>query len=136
MMEEINLFYFVLKISTYELLRLSNLCHQLTRMDRITYSLPNNTTKILTSTSRTVSNATSSAADLTKSLIPEQYQIILLSFAYGIISFLSVVGNSSIIYIVIRNRRMHSVTNYFICNLALADCLVACFAVPFQVSFF
>ncbi|CAF4939072.1 unnamed protein product, partial [Rotaria socialis] len=31
-------------------------------------------------------------------------------------------------YLVIRNRRMHSVTNYFICNLALADCLVACFA--------
>ncbi|CAF3062394.1 unnamed protein product [Rotaria socialis] len=35
-------------------------------------------------------------------------------------------------HLVIRNRRMHSVTNYFICNLALADCLVACFAVPFQ----
>ncbi|UJR13599.1 hypothetical protein I4U23_000612 [Adineta vaga] len=70
--------------------------------------------------------------DLSKTLIPEQYQVILLSFAYGIISFLAVVGNSSIIYIVIRNRHMHSVTNYFICNLALADCLVAMFAVPFQ----
>ncbi|CAF4490576.1 unnamed protein product, partial [Rotaria magnacalcarata] len=65
--------------------------------------------------------------------MPEQYQIILLSFAYGIITLFSISGNSSIIYIVIRNRRMHSVTNYFICNLALADCFVACFAVPFQV---
>ncbi|CAF0885551.1 unnamed protein product [Adineta steineri] len=70
--------------------------------------------------------------DSTKTIIPEQYIIILLSFAYGIISLLAVIGNSSIIYIVIRNRRMHSVTNYFICNLALSDCLVACFAVPFQ----
>jgi len=92
------------------------------------------TTKFISSTLIPTSNRTNSIADLTKTLIPEKYQIILLTFAYGIISLLSVVGNSSIIYIVIRNRRMHSVTNYFICNLALADCLVACFAVPFQVS--
>ncbi|CAF2855723.1 unnamed protein product [Rotaria sp. Silwood2] len=88
--------------------------------------------KFVSSTSILQSNVTLSAADLTKTLIPEQYQIILLSFAYGIITFLALIGNSSIIYIVICNRRMHSVTNYFICNLALADCLVACFAVPFQ----
>ena len=91
------------------------------------------TVKHLASTSIPILNGTSSAADLTK-LIPEKYQIILLSCAYGVISLFAVIGNSSIIYIVIRNRRMHSVTNYFICNLALADCLVACFAVPFQVS--
>ncbi|CAF1137839.1 unnamed protein product [Rotaria sordida] len=88
--------------------------------------------KLVSSTSISQSNVTLSAADLTKTLIPEQYQIILLSFAYGIITFLALIGNSSIIYIVICNRRMHSVTNYFICNLALSDCLVACFAVPFQ----
>ena len=102
-------------------------------MDTIT----NTTIKLVaTTTLIPVSNGTSSEADLTKSLVPEQYQIILLSFAYGIISLLSLIGNSSIIYIVIRNRRMHSVTNYFICNLALADCLVACFAVPFQVNIY
>ena len=92
------------------------------------------TTKYLTTPLISISNGTNNIVEITKTLVPEQYQIILLSFAYGIISFLSVLGNSSIIYIVIRNRRMHSVTNYFICNLALADCLVACFAVPFQVS--
>lgn len=81
-------------------------------------------------------NGSTSAADLTKSLIPAKYQVILLSFAYGIISLLAVLGNSCIIYIILRNRRMHSVTNYFICNLALADCLVACFAIPFQVGHF
>ncbi|CAF1225648.1 unnamed protein product [Rotaria magnacalcarata] len=90
------------------------------------------TNKTVVSTSTSVSNGTRNAADLTKTLMPEQYQIILLSFAYGIITLFSISGNSSIIYIVIRNRRMHSVTNYFICNLALADCFVACFAVPFQ----
>ena len=112
-------------------------------MDSITLSLltssinPLHFHSLSTSTplpiSTTTVNGTGSAAELTKSLIPEKYQVILLSFAYGIISLLSVIGNSSIIHIVIRYRRMHSVTNYFICNLALADCLVACFAVPFQV---
>jgi hypothetical protein len=118
-------------------------------MESITFSLltssinPLYTEKIFTTTTTTIAspitttaaaiNGTGSAADLTKTLIPEKYQVILLSFAYGIISFLAVVGNSCIIYIVLRNRRMHSVTNYFICNLALADCLVACFAIPFQV---
>lgn len=81
-------------------------------------------------------NGSSYAVDFTKTLIPAKYQVILLSFAYGIISLLAVLGNSCIIYIVFRNRRMHSVTNYFICNLALADCLVACFAIPFQVGCF
>ena len=81
-------------------------------------------------------NVSPSASDLTKTLIPAKYQVILLSFAYGIISLLAVLGNSCIIYIVLRNRRMHSVTNYFVCNLALADCLVACFAIPFQVGYF
>ena len=94
------------------------------------------TTTLLSSLLTSTANGTGSAADLTKTLIPEKYQIILLSFAYGIISLLAVLGNSCIIYIVLRNRRMHSVTNYFICNLALADCLVACFATPFQVGSF
>jgi hypothetical protein len=118
-------------------------------MDSITFSLltssvnPLHFDKFLTTTSSTAAtttttttgiiNGTGSAAELTKTLIPEKYQVILLSFAYGIISLLAVVGNACIIYIVLRNRRMHSVTNYFICNLALSDCLVACFAVPFQV---
>jgi hypothetical protein len=111
-------------------------------MDSITFSLltssisPLYSNKLFATTSpiaTTTVNGSGSAAELTKTLIPEKYQVILLSFAYGIISLLAVVGNSCIIYIVLRNRRMHSVTNYFICNLALADCLVAFFAVPFQV---
>jgi hypothetical protein len=115
-------------------------------MDSLTFSLltssinPLNTNQFytITTTSPTITtvNGTGNAAELTKTLIPEKYQVILLSFAYGIISLLAVIGNSCIIYIVLRNRRMHSITNYFICNLALADCLVACFAVPFQVCHF
>ena len=92
------------------------------------------TSEFLDTTSNSILADASTIAEAAKTSIPEKYQIIVLSFAYGIISLLSLIGNSSIIYIVVRNRRMHSVTNYFICNLALADCLVACFAVPFQVG--
>lgn len=97
-------------------------------MDQLTTTIQTTTNSLL--------NRTESVAELTKNLIPTTFQIILLSFAYGIISLLALIGNTSIIYIVIHNRRMHSVTNYFICNLALADCLVACFAIPFQVKDF
>ncbi|CAF1682894.1 unnamed protein product, partial [Adineta ricciae] len=84
---------------------------------------PLNSNKFLTNSSSTTTtatlNGTNSVAELTKTLVPEKYQVILLSFAYGIISLLAVLGNTCIIYIVLRNRRMRSVTNYFICNLAL-----------------
>ena len=93
----------------------------------------NSSSRAITTTTTATLNGTNSAAELAKTLVPEKYQVILLSFAYGIISLFAVVGNTCIIYIVLRNRRMRSVTNYFICNLALSDCLVACFAVPFQV---
>jgi hypothetical protein len=117
-------------------------------MDSITFSLLTSTTvplysnKLFTTTSpitttlTEIINGTDNVPNLTETLIPKKYQVILLSFAYGIISLLGVLGNSCIIYIVLRNRRMHSVTNYFICNLASSDCLVACFAVPFQVCYF
>ena len=105
-------------------------------MNQLTTNLFSHSFESSTTTSTSlVLNRTNSIAELTKSLIPDKYQIILLSFAYGIISLLALIGNASIIYIVIHTRRMHSVTNYFICNLALADCLVACFAIPFQVKF-
>lgn len=60
--------------------------------------------------------------------------LFFLSFAYGIISFLSVFGNILII-LAIRHKRMHNVTNYFILNLALADIVIGLFATPFQVEF-
>lgn len=62
----------------------------------------------------------------------EWHILIILSILYGIISILAVFGNGLIIGVVIRSRHMHNVTNYFICNLALADIVIGIFAVPFQ----
>lgn len=60
--------------------------------------------------------------------------IVLLSFLYGSISVLAVVGNFLVMWVVATSRRMQSVTNCYIANLALADIVIGLFAVPFQVS--
>lgn len=59
--------------------------------------------------------------------------LVLLSIAYGTISFLAVVGNSLVMWIIATSRRMQNVTNFFIANLALADIVIGLFAIPFQV---
>ena len=73
-------------------------------------------------------------ADYEKPINVKWFVTALLSFAYGIISLLSVFGNGLIIWAVLRNKRMHNVTNYFISNLALADVIIGLFATPFQVD--
>lgn len=62
------------------------------------------------------------------------YVVLFLSILYGSISIISVFGNALIIIVVLKNKRMKSVTNYFITNLALADIVIGLFAAPFQAS--
>lgn len=56
------------------------------------------------------------------------------SVFYYSVSFISVVGNCLIIFVILRNKRMHNVTNYFITNLAVVDIIISVFSTPFQVS--
>ncbi|XP_045119400.1 tachykinin-like peptides receptor 99D [Portunus trituberculatus] len=58
--------------------------------------------------------------------------VVLLSLFYGSISLVAVVGNALVIWIVATSRKMHSVTNYFIANLALADIIIGLFSIPFN----
>jgi hypothetical protein len=60
----------------------------------------------------------------------------LLSFFYGSVSVMAVVGNCLVMWIVATSRRMQNVTNCFIANLALADIVIGLFVIPFQVSLF
>lgn len=59
--------------------------------------------------------------------------IVLLSTFYGTVSLLAVIGNTLIIWIVATTRQLHTVTNLFIANLALADVVIGMFVIPFQV---
>ena len=50
---------------------------------------------------------------------------------YTIIFLLGVSGNSLVVYVVVRNVSMHSITNIFITNLAISDIMMCLLAVPF-----
>ncbi|XP_020641810.3 neuropeptide FF receptor 1 [Pogona vitticeps] len=55
---------------------------------------------------------------------------VLYIVAYLFIFALCVVGNSLVCFVVLKNRRMRTVTNLFIFNLAISDLLVGIFCVP------
>lgn len=58
--------------------------------------------------------------------------VTLLSILYGSISVLTIVGNALIIVVIVKNRSMNTVTNFFIANLSVADVIVGFFSIPFQ----
>lgn len=75
------------------------------------------------------------------SLTYDLYEIVpwvdnLFKFLYYSVSVISVIGNLLIILIVIKNKKMHNVNNYFILNLSVVDVIISIFSTPFQVFFF
>ena len=53
------------------------------------------------------------------------------SIFYIAIFVIGIFGNVLVCYVVCRNKAMHTVTNFFITNLALSDILLCCLAIPF-----
>ncbi|CAL1260954.1 unnamed protein product, partial [Larinioides sclopetarius] len=77
----------------------------------------------------TSNNGTNITVDLYQVPTP---LVIFLSCCYGTISLVSVVGNLLVLIIVAISRRMRTVTNYYIANLATADIVIGLFAIPFH----
>lgn len=61
-------------------------------------------------------------------------QIILIA-AYSLIILLGFIGNSLVIYMIVRYKTMRTVTNFFIANLALADLMVDTLCLPFTLAY-
>ncbi len=59
---------------------------------------------------------------------------ILWSFVAGTIMLTAASGNLIVIWIVIANPRMRTVTNYFLLNLAVSDSLTSTLSMPFVFS--
>ena len=58
-------------------------------------------------------------------------------FLYGFIFLVGNSGNCLVVFVVLRNKQMQTITNIFITNLALSDILMCSLAVPFTpLSFF
>ncbi|XP_017948295.1 neuropeptide Y receptor type 2 [Xenopus tropicalis] len=61
-------------------------------------------------------------------------QVILIA-AYSLIILLGLVGNSLVIYMIVKYKNMRTVTNFFIANLAIADLMVDSFCLPFTLVY-
>ncbi|XP_077999602.1 tachykinin-like peptides receptor 99D [Glandiceps talaboti] len=59
----------------------------------------------------------------------------LWSVLFGTMVVIAAGGNIIVIWIVLAHRRMRTVTNYFLVNLAIADTLIATLNIPFNFSF-
>lgn len=64
---------------------------------------------------------------------PETFIVPVL---FGVIFLVGVLGNASLIWILLRHKAMRSVPNTFIFNLALGDLLVLLCSVPFTSTVF
>nr|XP_020636113.1 cholecystokinin receptor type A [Pogona vitticeps] len=54
-------------------------------------------------------------------------------FLYSLIFLLSVLGNTLVIIVLIRNKRMRTVTNIFLLSLAISDLMLCFFCMPFTL---
>ncbi|XP_053207205.1 neuromedin-U receptor 2-like [Panonychus citri] len=59
--------------------------------------------------------------------------LILLSFVYGLIFVAGLIGNTATILVILRFKYMQSVTNLYLLNLAIADLLTLCAAMPLEL---
>nr|KAG5701596.1 hypothetical protein BaRGS_019285 [Batillaria attramentaria] len=57
----------------------------------------------------------------------------LFILAYSVLSVIAVFGNSLVCYVICKNKRLHTATNFFIANLAVSDLLVTFLNVPFNI---
>ncbi|KAM7423951.1 hypothetical protein PAMA_000351 [Pampus argenteus] len=60
------------------------------------------------------------------------WQVALWAIAYSLIIMVSITGNVTVIWIILAHRRMRTVTNYFIVNLAFSDVSMATFNTLFN----
>ncbi|XP_063167034.1 substance-P receptor-like isoform X2 [Candoia aspera] len=71
-------------------------------------------------------NASDGAGDGNPFVQPA-WQVVLWSAAYALIVLVSVAGNLVVIWIVLAHKRMRTVTNYFLVNLAFSEAAMAAF---------
>lgn len=55
------------------------------------------------------------------------------TFFQGLIFLIGVLGNILVVFVVARNKSMHSPTNCYLVSLALADCIVLLAAIPQEI---
>ncbi|XP_067117399.1 neuromedin-K receptor [Osmerus mordax] len=72
-------------------------------------------------------NSSNLTGNYTNQFAQPAWQVAIWSVAYSIVLIVSVFGNVIVIWIILAHKRMRTVTNYFLLNLALADVSMATF---------
>ena len=79
----------------------------------------------------TILNGTSSLEDTEDDVMELKWLRAIFIIFYCVIFLSGITGNSLVVYVVVRNKSMQSITNIFITNLALSDIMMCLLAVPF-----
>lgn len=72
------------------------------------------------------------AEDVSVDTLP--LKMVAIAGAYALVMAVSLFGNLLVCYVVIRHRRLRSVTYTFLVNVALSDLLMTCLNIPFSVA--
>ncbi|XP_027524900.1 substance-P receptor-like [Corapipo altera] len=64
---------------------------------------------------------------LSNQFVQPPWQVALWAVAYALIVVVAVVGNVVVMWIILAHKRMRTVTNYFLVNLAFAEASMAAF---------
>lgn len=77
-------------------------------------------------------NITNASSSSSLPEFPLHFRILKLSL-YGIIFVTSLVANVLVCTVILRRKKMKTVTNYFILNLAMSDLTLTCICIPFDI---
>lgn len=72
-------------------------------------------------------NDTNNGTEYWNQFVQPVWRIVLWAIAYSCIVIVSVVGNLVVIWIIMAHKRMRTVTNYFLLNLAFAEASMSAF---------
>ncbi|XP_072574556.1 neuromedin-K receptor [Paramormyrops kingsleyae] len=72
-------------------------------------------------------NLTETPGNVTNRFVQPPWRVALWSVAYAVVLLVSLLGNLTVIWIVAAHRRMRTVTNYFLLNLAFCDASMTAF---------
>ena len=86
---------------------------------------------ITTAIMNTMANATATPEDTENDVMKLKWLRAIFIIFYCVIFLFGITGNSLVVYVVVRNKSMQSITNIFITNLAVSDIMMCLLAVPF-----
>lgn len=83
-------------------------------------------------------NVTGNVSEMNSSEIPLEDDVVrvVVPVAFAIIFFVGLIGNGTLVYIVFKNKSMHTKPNVLIVSLAIGDFLLILVSVPFTTTYY